>query len=279
MADTRLKIEIKINYPVFFGIAFAIHLFLLFFQYPTADHIKLESKTRRSPLKIHTLGTKESKSANSVFLKPDAPSLPSPQKTKTGPKHLDLSDLSFATPPKKPALVANPDRPGQMPKQTPALKGLRYGQEDFKKMATEDTIGRGGADILNSRQVALNFEIPEGKKTDELNESELRLYGFMRRGALKYMASISSEIKEFEMKNPHLHFPLTDTKQIMTGRLTYDGQGNIKQIKMVRWTNVEKLQGFFENVVKRLDTLQNPPKELWIEDGEFTIFVTLQING
>ena len=96
---------------------------------------------------------------------------------------------------------------------------------------------------------------------------------------MKYVASLSSELKEFELKNPHLNFPLTESKQILTGRLVYDGQGNLKQIKMVRWTNIDKLQSFFENVLKRMDTLQNPPKELWVENGEFTVFISLQLNG
>jgi hypothetical protein len=72
---------------------------------------------------------------------------------------------------------------------------------------------------------------------------------------------------------------LTDDKQVLTGRLVFDQQGNLKQIKMVRWTNIDKLQTFFESVLKKLDSLQNPPKELWLKDGEFAIFVTLQVNG
>jgi hypothetical protein len=163
-------------------------------------------------------------------------------------------------------------------KPTPALSGLRYDASEFKKMI-RDPLFQGSSKLINSEKIALNFEVPEGKKADELNESQLKLYGFLRRGAMKYVNSLSLELKEFELKNPHLQFPMTDNKQIMTGRLVYDSEGNLKQIKMVRWTNIDRLQGFFENVVKRLEQLQNPPKELWAENGEFTIYVTLQING
>lgn len=281
MTEQALKFEIKINYPIIFGLTFFAHLLLFFLLTPNLSQKNPAelSKMTRSPLKILTLGDKNSKSENSVFLKPDKPSHPKTA-SHSGPKKLNLSDL-MASPTsfKAPSKAAQaPMRPGQLPKRETALSGLKYGADEFKKML-KDPMLQGGADLLNSQKVALNFEVPQGKKLDELNESELKLYGFLRRGAMKYVASLSSEIKDFEMQNPHLHFPLTDTKQVLTGRLVYDGQGNLKQIKMVRWTNIDKLQTFFESVLKRLDTLQNPPKELWIENGEFTVFVTLQING
>lgn len=272
MSGQSLKFEIKINYPIFFGLTLLLHfLVFLIVQAPKTPDKNALFKASRIPLKIHSLGDKKSKSLNSVLIDKTSP----PQVAKKlSAKKLNLSDLMAN--PLQGAKI--PTRPGQLPKQTSALTGLKYGSDDFKKMANDPML-QGGADILSSQKVALNFEVPQGKNLDELNESELKLYGFLRRGAMKYVASLSSEIKEFEMKNPHLSFPLTGTKQVLTGRLIYDGQGNLKQIKMVRWTNIDKLQTFFESVLKRLDTLQNPPKELWSETGEFTVFVTLQING
>jgi len=281
MTGSSLKIEIKINYPIFLGLTLLAHsLLFILIKAPDFEMNKEIVKMTKSPLKILSLGKKDSKSQNSVYLKPQMPSLPISAK-KPGPKNLNLADLMASPTSYKstPKMAQQPStRPGLMPQKPTALSGLRYGADEFKKMASDPML-QGGADILSSQKIALNFEVPEGKKRDELNESELKLYSFLRRGAIKYVNSLSTEIKEFEMKNPHLHFPLTDNKQILTGKLVYDGQGNLKQIKMVRWTNIDKLQNFFEGVLKRLDTLQNPPKELWIENGEFTVFVTLQING
>ena len=114
---------------------------------------------------------------------------------------------------------------------------------------------------------------------DELNEYELMFYGFQRRTAIGYVNSFYKKLDKFQRENPHIQFPMTDTKQVMTGRLTYDEKGNIKQIKMIRWTNVDRLQGFFEEVLKDMDTLHNPPKPLWSKTGEFSIFFSLVING
>ena len=278
MTQASYKIEIKVNYPIFFGLTLLAH-FLVFAFLKSPDQVTRPDliQKSRTPLKILSLGEKNAKSLNSVFLKPEKPATPQVAK-KTAPRKLNLHDL-IATPPTETASNPAPSvRPGQLPKTTTALSGLKYGADDFKKMA-RDPMLQGGADILSSQRVALNFEVPQGKKLDELNESELKLYGFLRRGAMKYVASLSAEVKEFELQNPHLRFPLTESKQVLTGRLVYDGQGNLKQIKMVRWTNIDRLQTFFQSVLQRLDTLQNPPKELWIENGEFVVFVTLQING
>lgn len=282
MTGQALKVEIKLNFPIFFGFTLLAHLLIFFLVHGpiTQELEKSLSRATKSPLKILTLGEKNAKSKNSVYFRPEPQALPSLAK-QARPKELNFKDLSVAQPQMRPSpkITQNSSRPGQQPqKRESALSGLRYGADEFKKMARESML-QGGADILTSERIALNFEVPEGKNKDELNESQLRLYGFLRRGAIKYVTSLSSELKQFEMRNPHLQFPLTDAKQVLTGRLVYDKEGNLKQIKMVRWTNIDKLQGFFENVLKRLDTLQNPPKELWAEEGEFTVFVTLQING
>ena len=282
MTAQTLKLEIKINYPLFFGLTILAHLLLfILVQAPRLIDNQKVTKVTRTPLKIQSLGEKNSKSLNSVALKPEKPSSPSQVAIKANPKKLNLSDLmaAMASPSKADTKTAQaPLRPGQLPKPTTAMSGLKYGSDEFQKMASDPML-QGAAEILNSRRVALNFELPKGKKLDEMNESELKLYSFLRRGAIKYVNSLTAEIRDFEMKNPHLHFPLTDDKQVLTGRLVFDQQGNLKQIKMVRWTNIDKLQTFFESVLKKLDSLQNPPKELWLQDGEFAIFVTLQDNG
>ena len=284
MSGQTLKLEIKINYPMFFGSAILAHLLLFILVLPPAINTNDEISAKdNSPIKLLRFGKPNAKGLNSVALKSEKPAAPIARKA--SPKVLHLSDLTAmpspgkaGSPTKAKMVQTSSTRPGQMPKTTTALSGLKYGAEDFQRMA-QDPMLQGAANVLNSKHIALNFELPQGKDLDELNESELKLYSFLRRGAIKYVNSISAEIKEFELKNPHLHFPLTDAKQVLTGRMVFDKEGNLKQIKMVRWTNVGKLQSFFENVLKRIDTLQNPPKELWAQEGEFAIFVTLQVNG
>lgn len=298
MSEHTVKLEINVNKLMFLGFSVLAHICLCLFLSrvtPQTDG-DLDGNTHKAPL-IVKIGDKNSRSKNTIHVKPQMPKAAPRAAHKPGPKKIHLSDLN-ATPALKPQLANRgettkptparktveisrvaPPRPGQIPTAAPAaLTGVRYGADELKKMS-KDPMYQGGSEILTTDRVALNFELPEGKNPDELNESQMRLYGFIRRGAMKYVNSISAEIKQFELRNPHLQFPIVENKQILTGRLVYDNEGNLKQIKMVRWSNNDKLQGFFENVLKRLENLQNPPKELWVENGEFTVFVTLQING
>lgn len=300
MSAETLKFEIKLNFPMFLGASLVAHALLFFFVIrPVTDGAddKNQAGKSRQPMVV-TIGKPKGQSSNKFMLKPKgsprAAQIQAPKTRLTPPPHkLNLGDLSAGSvipqPIKKVAAAPKTDtpattkapslRPGSMPVAAPsAMAGIKYSRDDFKKMAADPSI-QGGADILSSKRVSLNFEVPEGKDATELNESQLKLYGFLRRGSIKYVNSLSAEIEQFELQNPHLRFPLIDHKQTLTGRLVYDNQGNLKQIKMVRWSNNDKLQGFFENVLKRLENLQNPPKELWAESGEFTVFVTLQING
>lgn len=275
------------RFGLFLGCSLLLHL-LTFISFNSLesllsnDFLKLDNSRR--PLKIHTLGIKRNKPVdNSIYLKPQVakPSIqPRGQRSSQG-KELSFKDLTIPQEAiKAPTSVAQQtSRPGSMPKTTaPALQGLRFNNQELKKMAQESY--SGNSQIFGSDKISLKYEVPDGKNLDELNEAELRLYSFLKRGAKNYATSVAAELHDFQLKYPHLHFPMTDDKHVMTGRMTYDKNGNLKQIKMIRWTNNDKLQQFFENVLKRMEIMQNPPKELWAENNdEFTIFMTLQING
>src|SRR5690606_36035176 len=93
---------------------------------------------------------------------------------------------------------------------------------------------------LNNSDILVNLEVPEGVHPDELNKYELMFYGFQRRTAILYINSFYTNLDRFQREDPHLQFPMTNSKQVMTGRLTYDEKGNVKQIKMLRWSNEDK---------------------------------------
>lgn len=193
-------------------------------------------------------------------------------------KKISLNDLS-AVSKKGPSVKAVAQtRPGTRPNIESVNGGaVLFNKNEMKRMVQETYAGQTSS-LIKGDKISLSYDVPNGKDLGELNKSELRLYGFFKRGAQKYSNSVVTELNNFNNRHPHLNFPLTEEKQTLTGRLTYDGQGNLKQIKMVRWTNIDKLQTFFEDVLKRMDHMQNPPKELWEENGEFVVFVTLQIN-
>ncbi|GEM_PF-1222261 len=223
-----------------------------------------------------------------------------PQKKRgEGKSKVDLSDLA-ATPnavqqnkisEKTTNKAEKMTRPGRMPvvAQKKAIQAITlrgdsikdFSQSNGQQGQNQKNYNVSGGQNISSFQntnVGVNLEVPEGVSPDELNEYELMFYSFQRRVALAYVNSFMSNYNHFERINPQIKFPMTDSEQTMTGRLTYDSQGNIKQIKMIRWTNVGKLQDFFLDVLKGMNTIQNPPKTLWEKNGEFTVFFTLVVN-
>jgi hypothetical protein len=294
MSAKSIKLELKINYSWIFAMMVLLHLIVLFIQAPLELFQSQKAQISRAPLKIQslrTVGQKDKKSLNSAYLSHNQQKLKDisaemfkatqmPLKPQAAPskKSLSFQDL-------KPISDQVPVRPGKRPETQVAKKSIQAinlkGQQIQKFM--NDAVALSGdrrsPPGLSNSDIMVNLEVPEGVKPDELNEFELMFYSFQRRTAINYINSFYKNLDKFQRENPHKQFPMTDTRQIMTGRLTYDEKGNLKQIKMIRWSNVDRLQDFFVDVLKDMDTLHNPPKSLWEKQGEFAIFFSLVING
>ncbi len=134
------------------------------------------------------------------------------------------------------------------------------------------------ARAFGKSNVLVELEVPKGVPEDELNKYELVFYSFRKRTAINYVNSFYNELTDFSSSNPHLRFPMTQEQESMTGRITYDREGNVVRIRMLKWTNKEKLQDFFLHVLKNMNNLPNPP-EVIIKDGQFHVYYSLTVNG
>lgn len=283
-AEPSFRISLKINFSVIFIIVLLLHALFLTWQ-GLKPFAVFTQKADQTPLRIRdirTIGSKDSKIKSSAYVSKTSNPSQAISKEKYAPKKsLSFSDLNEARP------LAPMARPGTRPEvEVPRKKGLSaisLKGADISKFARASNAATLSGDpraagIQNS-DILVNLEVPEGVNPDELNKYELMFYGFQRRTAINYINSFYNNLNKFQRENPHLAFPMTADKQIMTGRLTYDEKGNIKQIKMIRWSNQDKLQDFFLNVLKEMDTLHNPPQALWEKNGEFSIFFSLVVNG
>lgn len=157
---------------------------------------------------------------------------------------------------------------------------LKMNKNQIQNMVQNSVAKSSARELLNrlgESDIGIKFDTPKGVKIDELNKDELRLYSFQRRTAINYVNTFYKELREFEHQNPHLKFPMVEYPEVMTGRVTYDFNGDIVRIQMVRWSQDEKLQNFFLKMLKELNKLPNPPKEI-VQNGEFTIYYTLNIK-
>jgi hypothetical protein len=173
----------------------------------------------------------------------------------------------------------NPYRPTTRPS---AMNQLMQKSEPVQEVATRlqhaGASALAGSPTLSKSLMNMQVEVPEGVAADELNEFELQFYGFQKRLVSKYLNSIELQVREYE-KRFSLQSLSTTGKHVMTGRVTFDSDGNIKQIKMLRWTQADRLQAMFEDVLKSMMSLPNPPKMLRNENGEFVVFYTLTVDN
>jgi len=319
MSAVSVNIRFKINFPVIFMIVLALHVLFMAFQQRVnfAHQVSKTMKPREGAMKLQsfrTIGSPLSKRHDTTYLSKNNSKAKtiSPEKVAPAPSAsqstvavkekpaISFKDLSVAKnlsqaknqSKSQSQKVARPGtRPDAFPLRPKALKAISLRGEQIQQFAQSSSpsstassnaaamSGDPRTKSLSNSDIMVNLEVPEGVDPDQLNEYELMFYGFQRRTAINYINSFYKHLDKFQAENPHLQFPMTGDKQVMTGRLTYDEKGNIKQIKMVRLTNVTRLQDFFVEVLKDMDTLHNPPQALLKKEGEFSIFFSLVING
>lgn len=287
MSAKTIHIRLKINFPVILFTVLSLHLLLFMSnQLPELKKlVKQEPPTTLNIRRIKTSGVKEGLLKTDLFLPTKTSGLSDKKEPSSQKSPLSFKDLSIAQPSQvTPAKVERPGtRPGVMPTRPKALNKISLNGKEFKEFSKAHAAGGYAATRQNMGGAGINdavvsLEVPEGVEPDELNKYELMFYSFQRRTALNYAGSIIKNLNKFGRENP-LYKIDPHTNITMTARLTYDDKGNVKQIKMIRWTNVDKIQNFFEDVVKGIDQLHNPPKALWEKSGEFSMFFTLEING
>lgn len=282
MSAPVVHIKLKLNFPVILFTVLLAHLLLMIAEgIPGFTLASFLPKEEPTTLKIRRV--KSAKVEHSMIKATDSVLDPGASKTKAP---VSLSDLSIGG--GKVVGKKTPPRPGTRPevvaKSAKAMNTMSLKSREFKDYSK--SFSSGGlaiSDMISNTQkisdAVVSIEVPDGIEPDQLNEYELMFYGFQRRTAINYINSILKNLDKFQKKYPNYKIP-TSGAITMTARITYDSQGNVQQIKMIRWTHVDELQNFFEDVVKNMDQLHNPPKALWEKQGEFSMFYTLEIlNG
>lgn len=296
-----ITLKLRINLPLLIILVGLLHLLLFFASMPEwttkrvaeDNHVSTPFKVRD----IRTVGSREAKRKDSVYVFKGKEDKKVADKQPEVKENLSLKDLAeqmslaqnqpnpTKEKPQPTEARVEYQRPGSRPEpRKKALEAVKLSGDQMRNYANNAPVqeafrGDPRAAGVNTSDIAVNLEVPEGVSPDELNKYELMFYGFQRRTAINYINSFYKNLDKFRRANPHLEFPMTKDMQVMTGRITYDEKGNIKKIKMVQWTNIDKLQNFFVDVLKDMDTLHNPPQALWEKNGEFSIYFSLIVNG
>jgi len=283
------RVTLTINLPLAFVLALmgVLHLLVLFFQLAWLPQLPSDELAERNrPLnvrEIRTIGERSSKLKDKVLVTKDQAEKAKVDPLEKADPFKTLAQMNRPnTKPRPEAVEKLPPRPSKPDPRPSALDQLAMRAEPVQKVASRTQHGGaamlGGSPTLTKSLMNMQVEVPEGVSKDELNEFELKFYGFQKRMMEKYFSTIVLQAREYE-KRYSLPVLMPDGRHVMTGRVTFDSDGNIKQIKMIRWTQADKLQNMFEDVLKAIDTLPNPPRELMNQHGEFVVYYTFTVNN
>jgi hypothetical protein len=292
--DKKIIIQLNPKALISFLIIILFHMILFFLNYEQAP-VKREQSDRKTVLnilpsdqpKIKTLGKIKGSKKNDIFISPKVktPDTPKPENifkaaAMQNPWRKAAKKVQVT---KQDEVHKSEKRPGSKPtspssalsKVHPPSKKLI---ETIQETATNYQGAVASSPTLSQSNVDVQVEVPEGVNLNELNEFELMFYSFQKRMMEKYIESIILQVRDFERHHPRKNlFP--EGKHVMTSRVTFDKDGNIMQIKMIRWTQVPELQNIFEEALKSMNSLPNPPKMLWEKSGEFTVFYNFVVNN
>lgn len=134
------------------------------------------------------------------------------------------------------------------------------------------------AEVLKRTGFNLHFEPPEGVSEDELNSVEKIFYSFQKRTFTTYVQSFLSTYQQKIINKPQIRAALKTERHLLTGKIDFDKEGNIMRIKILRSSPSDEIHELFEETLKGIRSLPNPPKDLVEKREQFTIYYQLHIN-
>lgn len=147
-------------------------------------------------------------------------------------------------------------------------------QDVLKKLAANPNAG--GA--IGGKGFNIQFDPPEGIPEDELNSAEKIFYSFQKRTFETYVNSFVKTYYDILRSSPILKNDVNTQKHRLNGRVTFDAQGNITAVKIMRSSQSDSVHKLFESTLDQMRAIPNPPKDLIKKDGTFTIYYSLYIN-
>lgn len=135
------------------------------------------------------------------------------------------------------------------------------------------------AKIFRRTNLDISFEPPEGVSEDELNEASKRYYIFQKRSYVKYLNSFFKTYHRLVLSKPQLKQNISKWgMHRLTGRVIFDKEGNIVSIKILKSSTNDNIHQLFEETLKEIGKLHNPPKDYFVKEDQFTIYYQITIN-
>ena len=132
--------------------------------------------------------------------------------------------------------------------------------------------------FLQRSDLSIRFDPPEGVGEDELNDAEKTFWSFRKRVYETFASSVLSTYNRMLIRRPQIKGALKNVENhVMAGKMVFDEKGNILRIKIIRPSDQDDLQALFEQSLRNINKIPNPPKNL-LSDKELSLYYQLIIN-
>lgn len=169
--------------------------------------------------------------------------------------------------------------PEKQEKERERLHRERELNHMLKREMLKQDISSADQGLVKNTDINMHFSPPEGVEESELNSIEKKFYSFRKRSYEAYINSFLSSYHQAVNQRPYLHQLFNSSNESLTGKVTFDLEGNLLSIKIIKGAQNDEIQKIFEKTLEGIKSLKNPPQEFIEYDKQFSIYYSLKINN
>ena len=116
-----------------------------------------------------------------------------------------------------------------------------------------------------------------GGEKDPLNKMEEVYFSFWKRSFLHYVHTFLRTFAERKKSSPSLVQELKDP-HFLSARVSFDQKGNLLKIQVIQSSESDEVHSLFEQTLKNLRRIPNPPRDFIDPKGQFVLYYILRLE-
>jgi len=130
--------------------------------------------------------------------------------------------------------------------------------------------------MINNTNFNIGIAPIDETKLDKLNSVDKKFFSFQKRVFKKYIQNFLKSYQNKKTIHPNLKDEILRDRFKLFGKLTYDHNGHIISLKILNKVDKKNIQLLFEETLKEINFIPNPPKELLNKKQQFSIYYQLR---
>lgn len=282
-------------------LAFSFFIHLIFLSTYKSIPLSLSSELTKPPIKVEQISQEQLEKYRRVgvrngvkrksFSMKTPPAIDAPNKETISPtakdrgqKTLDLKNLAMGNSKEQKRAVQqrvqNKIREQRIItyRKKRQREMLEQQQEIQQRLYQNIAPGTDAKKLLGKSGFNLKFEPVEGVSEDELNPAEKIFFSFQKRTFERYYLSFVKSYNNLILQKPLLKNALMNGGHLLTGEIRFDKEGNIVRIRILQSSKNDDIHRLFEQTLKSIGKMPNPPEAFIKNKDQFSIFYQLQIK-